>query len=617
VEQFERIRRDARDDEMSIRALADKHRVHRRTVRSALADAVPPVRQPPRRSAPVLGPYEDTIRGWLVQDLTAPRKQRHTARRIWQRLLEEQGAVVAESSVRNLVALLRVEVYGGHAQVLVPQTHPPAQEAEVDFGEFSAVVAGVVMKLFMFCLRLSHSGKAVHVAYANQTQESFLDGHVRAFEALGGVPVGMVRYDNLTAAVIRVALGRERLENPRFVALRSHYGYDSFFCIPGIEGAHEKGGVEGEIGRFRRRHLTPVPHVGSLVALNDALAAADVRDDARRIGARAETVGAAAARELPLLRGLPAESFDVSARLSCRVDAKARVCVRQSYYSVPARYAGRRLEVRLGADTIRILGAGKVVATHTRSLHKGSEDLVLDHYLEVLGRKPGALAGATALVAARTGGGDLAGNPTLYDAIQKAKRSSVPNDNIDRAVKRGSGAEAGGADWQTIMYEGYAPGGVALLIECLTDNRNRAAGDVRTAMSRNGGSMAEPGSVSYMFNRKGVVIVPKVQAGGEVGEDDLLAAVLDAGAEEVNDLGESFEVISEPTDLVAVRSALQDGGLDYESAEASFVPTMTVGVDKDGATKVFRLIEALEESDDVQDVFGNFDIPDEVLAELD
>ncbi|MBA3990168.1 MAG: YebC/PmpR family DNA-binding transcriptional regulator [Propionibacteriales bacterium] len=220
-------------------------------------------------------------------------------------------------------------------------------------------------------------------------------------------------------------------------------------------------------------------------------------------------------------------------------------------------------------------------------------------------------------VAARTGGGDLAGNPTLYDAIQKAKRSSVPNDNIDRAVKRGSGVEAGGADWQTIRYEGYAPGGVALLIECLTDNRNRAAGDVRTAMSRNGGSMAEPGSVSYMFNRKGVVIVPKVQAGGEVGEDDLLAAVLDAGAEEVNDLGESFEVISEPTDLVAVRSALQDGGLDYESAEASFVPTMTVGVDKDGATKVFRLIEALEESDDVQDVFGNFDIPDEVLAELD
>ncbi len=408
---------------MSIRALAEKHKVHRRTVRAALADAVPPTRKPPARTAPVLGRYESRIRGWLVDDLDAPRKQRHTARRVWQRLLEEEGAVVAESSVRNLVAQLRVEVDGAKAQVMVPQTHPPAEEAEVDFGEFQAVIAGVVMKLWMFCLRLSHSGKAVHVAYANQSQESFLDGHVRAFEALGGVPIGMIRYDNLTPAVIRVALGRERLENPRFVAMRSHYGYDSFFCIPGIEGAHEKGGVEGEIGRFRRRHLTPVPHVGSLAALNAALAAADVRDDARRIGARAETVGAAATREQPLLRALPLEGFDVAASLSCRVDTKARVCVRQSYYSVPARYAGRRLEVRLGADTIRVLepgAAGAVVATHTRSLHKGSEDLVLDHYLEVLARKPGALSGATALVAARAGGGFTSAHQRFWDAARRA-----------------------------------------------------------------------------------------------------------------------------------------------------------------------------------------------------
>jgi transposase len=419
VEQFERIRRDARDEEMSIRALADKHRVHRRTVRAALADAVPPVRRPPARVAPVLGPYEDTIRGWLVSDLSAPRKQRHTARRVWQRLLDEHGAVVAESSVRNLVAALKVEISGSQGQVMVPQTHPAGEEAEVDFGEFQAVIAGTVMKLFMFCLRLSHSGKAVHVAYANQSQESFLDGHVRAFEALGGVPVAMIRYDNLTPAVIRVALGRERLENPRFVAMRSHYGYDSFFCIPGIEGAHEKGGVEGEIGRFRRRHLTPVPHVGSLAALNEALAAADARDDARRIGARAETVGAAAAREMPLLRALPVEVFDVTARLSCRVDAKARVCVRQSYYSVPARYAGRRLEVRLGATTVTATDAGKVVATHTRSLHKGSEDLVLDHYLEVLGRKPGALSGATALVAARASGAFAPAHQRFWSAARR------------------------------------------------------------------------------------------------------------------------------------------------------------------------------------------------------
>jgi YebC/PmpR family DNA-binding regulatory protein len=220
-------------------------------------------------------------------------------------------------------------------------------------------------------------------------------------------------------------------------------------------------------------------------------------------------------------------------------------------------------------------------------------------------------------VAARMGGGDLSGNPTLYDAVQKAKKSSVPNDNIDRAVKRGSGAEAGGADYQTIMYEGYGPSGVALLIECLTDNKNRAAMEVRTAMSRNGGSLADPGSVSYLFNRKGVVVVPSEQEPRAVTEDDVLEATLDAGAEEVNDLGDSFEVISEATDLVAVRTALQAAGVDYDSADASFVPSMQVELDKDGAGKVFRLVEALEDLDDVQNVFANFDVSDEVMESLD
>ncbi len=216
-------------------------------------------------------------------------------------------------------------------------------------------------------------------------------------------------------------------------------------------------------------------------------------------------------------------------------------------------------------------------------------------------------------VAARTGGGDPDGNPTLYDAIQKARKSSVPTENIDRAVKRGSGADAGGADYQTIMYEGYGPGGVALLVECLTDNRNRAASEVRTAMTRNGGTMADPGSVSFLFSRKGVVIVPK-QAGA--AEDDVLAAVLDAGAEEVNDLGESFEVVSEATDLVAVRTALQHAGIDYDSADASFLPSASTSLDADAARKVFKLIDALEDCDDVQNVYANVDVPDDVLAEV-
>jgi len=217
-------------------------------------------------------------------------------------------------------------------------------------------------------------------------------------------------------------------------------------------------------------------------------------------------------------------------------------------------------------------------------------------------------------VAARTGGGDVSGNPTLFDAIQKAKRNSVPADNIDRAVKRGSGAEAGGADWQTIMYEGYGPNGVAVLIECLTDNRNRAASEVRVAMTRNGGSMADPGSVSYLFARKGVVIVPKSDG---LSEDDVLGAVLEAGAEEVNDLGEAFEVIAEPTDLVPVRTALQGANIEYDSADSPFMPSMQIALDEEGARKIFRLIDALEDSDDVQNVYANFDVSDEVMALID
>jgi YebC/PmpR family DNA-binding regulatory protein len=214
-------------------------------------------------------------------------------------------------------------------------------------------------------------------------------------------------------------------------------------------------------------------------------------------------------------------------------------------------------------------------------------------------------------VATRIGGPDPDSNPSLFDAIQKAKKSSVPNDNIDRAVKRGAGLEAGGADYQTILYEGYAPGGVAVLIECLTDNRNRAASEVRVAMTRNGGSMADAGSVSYLFNRKGVILVSATST----SEDQILEASLDAGAQEVNDLDGTFEILCEATDLVKVRSALQAAQIDYESAEAQFVPSMTVPVDDETASKIFKLIEALEDSDEVQNVFANFDASDQALAQ--
>jgi YebC/PmpR family DNA-binding regulatory protein len=217
-------------------------------------------------------------------------------------------------------------------------------------------------------------------------------------------------------------------------------------------------------------------------------------------------------------------------------------------------------------------------------------------------------------VAAKQGGADMSGNPTLVDAVQKAKKTSVPNDNIDRAVKRGAGLSGESVDYQTIMYEGYGPNGVALLIECLTDNKNRAAANVRTVMSRNGGTMADPGSVAYNFSRKGVIAVMKTD---DLTEDDVLTAVLDAGAEEVTDRGEGFEIVTEASDLVPARSALQDAGIDYDSADIEFVPGLKIEVDLETARKVFRLIDALDDDDDVQNVYSNHDVPADVQAALD
>jgi YebC/PmpR family DNA-binding regulatory protein len=260
-------------------------------------------------------------------------------------------------------------------------------------------------------------------------------------------------------------------------------------------------------------------------------------------------------------------------------------------------------------------GTGIMGSTEERDMSGHSKWATTKHKKAVVDAKRGKLFAKLIKnieVAARTGGGDPDGNPTLFDAVQKARKNSVPLDNIERARKRGGGEEGGGADWQTIMYEGYGPSGVAVLVECLTDNRNRAASDVRTAMTRNGGSMADPGSVSYLFTRKGVVLLAK----NELSEDDLLGVVLDAGPEEINDLGDNFEIVSDPSDLVGVRTALRDAGIDYDSAEASFLPSDSIDLDADGARKVLKLIDALEDCDDVQNVYANFDVSDDVMAEV-
>jgi hypothetical protein len=301
--------------------------------------------------------------------------------------------------------------------VTIPQVHVPGAEAECDFGDCHVDVAGVRTRLFLFHLRLSASGRAFHRAYATQAQEAFFEGHVAALAHFGGVPA-RIRYDNLKPAVVRVLTGRTRQEHDRFVALRSHYGFDAFFCLPGPAGAHEKGGVEGDVGRFRRTHLVPVPQVASLAGFNALLAEADRRDDLRRISGRAISVGEAFAAEADHLQPLPAEALDAARLLSVRVDTKARICVRQCWYSVPARLTGRRLTVRLSATAVEVLDGGAVVARHERALQRGAEVLVLDHYLEVLRRKPGALPGARALAQARASGTFTAEHETFWTAAR-------------------------------------------------------------------------------------------------------------------------------------------------------------------------------------------------------
>jgi transposase len=455
VQVYEQIRRVHDREGLSIRALAVRFRVHRRDVRAALASPLPAPRKVPVRAAPKLDPWKPTIDAWLEADRSAPRKQRHTGRRVWQRLVEEHNADIAEGTVRRYVAEVRRRTELSLPEVMVPQEHRLGAEGEVDFGTITARVAGVVIELSMFHMRLSASAKSFARAYLSEAQEVFLDGHVRAFDMFQGCP-GRIRYDNLKAAVTKVLAGRTRDEADRFVALRSHYGFESFFCQPGVKGAHEKGGVESEVGRFRRRHLVPVPDVASLDELNALIAAGCARDDLRRVTGRHLTVGEHFELEAPMLRRLPPEAFDVMTVSTHRVDRKSRVSVRSCHYSVPVRYVGRRVDVRVGADRIEVIDGATVVANHVRG-RQGEEILALDHYLEVLVIKPGALPGATALARARAGGvftdshqrfwdlarerfGDANGTRTLIEVLLLHRTLSAVDviAGIDKALKVGS-----------------------------------------------------------------------------------------------------------------------------------------------------------------------------------
>lgn len=430
MELFAAIRFDRQRGGLSVRALARKYDVHRRTVRQALESAVPPERKRPVRAAPVLETVRGLIDAMLEADLDAPPKRRHTALRIFERLADEHDAQVSYSYVAKYVHRRRREVEAarragsGSVGGFVPQTKEPGAEAEVDFCDVTVLLAGVLTRCFLFTFRLSCSGKAVHRVFACQAQEALLEGHVAAFDVLGGAPWRHIRYDNLSPAVARVLKGRDRVETARWLAFRAHYGFEAFYCEPGAEGAHEKGGVEGEGGRFRRRHFVPVPEAGSLAELNARLAEIDAAEDARHVAGRAGTVGQDFAAEAARLLPLPGEAFDTAVTLWARVDRYARVSVGKCRYSVPARLIESRVRVRLGANEVAFFDGAAKAAEHARLIAPGDQRLVLDHYLEILVRKPGAMPGSTPLAHARAAGVFTAAHEAFW-ASARAKHGDM------------------------------------------------------------------------------------------------------------------------------------------------------------------------------------------------
>ncbi|MFJ8637486.1 IS21 family transposase [Streptomyces sp. NPDC093568] len=422
-ELFDRIRRDNWQQQLSIRALSKKYGVHRRLVREALASPVPKPRKPPARTSPRMEPYKKTVDEWLRADLEAPRKQRHTAKRIGARLQEEFGVTLPYTTVRDFVTARRraIAAEGGvPAEGFLVRHNAPGADAEVDFGEVWVDLAGQRVKCFLFAFRLAYSGRAVHRISRSCGQQAFFEGHVHALSVLGGVPAGQVRYDNLTPAVRKVVFrSRLREENPKWTALHTFYGFTPFYCEPGLRGAHEKGGVEGQVGYFRRNYLTPVPRVETLEDLNGQITAFEERELERRIGSRIRTIGQDFAREAPHLLPLPAEAFETAMTFQPRVDRYSRITVKMCSYSVPVRFIDHKVTVHLTGDMLVVFAGRREIARHARLAGRGLEHLVLDHYLEVLLRKPGALDRSEALHQARAEGTFTAEHEAFWAMAQR------------------------------------------------------------------------------------------------------------------------------------------------------------------------------------------------------
>lgn len=412
---YEEIRREYEQGVGSIRGVARKLGVHRRDVRAAIANAVPAARKTPERSCPAIDPVRDFIDAILRADRTVPRKHRHTARRIRDRIIEDKKHNLAESTLRRYVRLRKEQLGFMTRETCIPQTYSPGQEAQVDWYEAWAELDGVMTEIQVFSMRAMYSGAAFHKAYLRATQQAFLEAHEEAFAFFGGV-FRTNRYDNLKAAVKKILRGRQREETERFIAFRSHWGFAAEFC--NVESGNEKGGVEGEVGYFRRNNLTPILSARDLANLNDQIREQCRKAEARMIGGRKESVGALHIGERAHLLPLSLERFDLAERSNPRVDGQGRVKVRTNWYSAPIA-TGRRVEVKLHADRLEILFEGRVVARHERCYGRGEEILNLEHYLDVLARKPGALANSTPLWQWRAQGRWPACLDTLWAALEK------------------------------------------------------------------------------------------------------------------------------------------------------------------------------------------------------
>jgi transposase len=410
VELFEQLRREYEFGIGTVKGVSRKFGVHRRMVRQALENAVPPVRRYRPRARPALTPVAAFIDGVLAADAQAPRKQRHTAKRIHQRILAElPGHRIAESTIRQHVRERRRALGIGASSTFVPQSYAWGSEAQVDWYEASADLGGDRVKLQVFCMRSMASGAAFHRAYPRATQQAFLEAHEHAFAYFGGV-FRILRYDNLTSAVRKILRGHRREETVRFVAFRSHWRFEAQFCTPAA--AHEKGGVEGEVGYFRRNHWVPVPLAADLDALNELLLAGCRADERRVIDGRDRCVGEALAIERNHLLPATAEGFDLAEPAFPVVNANGCIMVGGNAYSVPLR-PGTKVQASLHAAHLEVWHQGGRVARHERCHSRRQQVLDLDHYLDVLERKPGALAGSKPLEQWRSTGRW----PADYDAL--------------------------------------------------------------------------------------------------------------------------------------------------------------------------------------------------------